>query len=294
MTLDDLIDDFLHTLKWANRYSPNTIEAYARDLRHLGEFADHDASKILAFTKTDARQLIAFLTAKTYSRKTVARILSAIRRFWRHLDTTAQTTVNPWAMLPSPKTSHHLPTVLHTADMISFLDHLPSATPSEIRNRTICELIYATGIRVSELTALNVPHIDFETREIRVIGKGNKERIVLFNATAAQWISRTIAMRSERNARPDGPLFLNHRGGRFSGRSVQRLLESLTQSQGLAKGITPHTLRHSFATSLLDGGADLRVIQELLGHSSIATTQLYTHMSKEKLADTVRKHHPRA
>ena len=221
-------------------------------------------------------------------------MIASLRSFWRYLVEEGHTSTNPWEILPLPKMNIALPKIINASQMTQFLDSIGTHTPVTTRDQCICELLYSTGIRISELVSLNIEDINLSDNEIRVFGKGKKERIVLFGPYSNAVITYYLS-----SSRPTFPnkdpfsLFVNKYGTRLTARSIQRMIKKYAKIIGLDDSITPHTFRHSFATDLLNGGADLRSIQELLGHSSLATTQIYTHVSTKRLSNTFKQAHPR-
>jgi len=199
---------------------------------------------------------------------------------------------NPWETIETPRLPHVLPKTISAPEMGRWLDHLPTRLPDQLRLRCICELFFGAGIRISELVGIDTTDLDLTQRQIVIRGKGGRSRLALFGPNVAQWISHYLS-----SARPQwilsdsGPLFTNNKGGRVTSRSVQRWVKSAVASGPLAGRLTPHTFRHSYATALLEGGADLRAIQELLGHRSLETTQIYTHVSVDRLK-TLHKNSP--
>ncbi len=202
---------------------------------------------------------------------------------------------NPWQWIRIPKLGRPLPAVHDKETVLRLLDHISKTTPTDMRTYAILELLFASGLRVSELVGLKISDVDMATRELRVRGKGQKERIALFGGRAYQALSEYLTrVRPLWNTGQTDSVFLNQQGGQLTVRSIQRWLLQISAQFGLTPPLTPHTLRHSFATALLNGGADLRSIQELLGHTSLSTTQIYTHVSTERLAQTYERAHPRA
>jgi integrase/recombinase XerC len=287
-----LLDAFLDYLRLERQYSPHTIAAYGRDIRHFLQTA-----KIRNYTPDHAacRGYLAQLQDQQYSRRSMARMTASLRRFWRFLVDRDVASSNPWSVVRTPRLPRTLPRAVAADQLSRLLDQLPTDQPGDLRNRTLFELLYATGMRVSEIVSLDTRDIDLTNRELRVWGKGRKERVVVFGRVAGDWVGRYVAQGRPALAggRPQSALFVNNRGGRLTVRSVQRLLKQHAETI-LHTRITPHMLRHSFATDLLNGGADLRIVQELLGHASLSTTQVYTALSQEKLMDTYRSAHPRA
>lgn len=290
-----LADTFLETLKKQKNYSDHTVSNYRRDLRYFIEFAGSDNDILYNLTLKSCKNYIYTLKEKNYNAKTIARMIAALRSFWHFLETENHTEFNPWQSVALPKTDKTLPTILSKTMMLTFLDQIPMTTPLEFRNKTICECLYSAGLRVSELCQLNTHHIRLSEQEIRVLGKGKKERIAIFGKPTQSLLNDYLTHIRPKLALPEEPaVFVNHKGTRLTPRSIQRMIQDEAKRQNLSTPITPHTFRHSFATDLFNGGADLRTIQELLGHASLGTTQIYTHLSIEKLSEVYYQAHPRA
>jgi len=304
------IDGFLRDLAAVRACSPATIRGYRNDLDgFLGFVATRlenrpvDSIRPADIDALSVRSFLADRRGRGLSAKSNARALSAIRSIFRWLVQTGQAAVNPASALRTPKTERRLPRVLSIAEVGQLLD-LPGGDDAiSRRDRAILELLYATGLRVSELVALDLDDIQTREKLVRVLhGKGGKQRIVPFGDPAAQALAGWRAVRTELFGKRSGrlpesdrtALFLSSRGGRIGDRQIRRILNQAVRSAALARGVHPHTLRHSFATHLLSCGADLRAIQELLGHSSLSTTQKYTHLDAARLIDVYRKSHPKA
>jgi len=285
-----LIAKYLHYLKTERNYSPHTISNYARDLAFLMVFL-----KERKIDRGTARDFLNELEKKRYSRRSIARKLSAARSFFRYLLREKLTEGNPFDLLLTPKIQKKLPNFLYPEEMAKLLK-APNPDPLGTRDRAIIELLYGSGIRVAELVDLNINELDLSEGEIRVFGKGAKERIVLFGSLAAKALNNYISgARPQLLAGRKSPaLFLGRLGTRLTARQIERLIRFYAKKSGITKKVTPHTLRHSFATHLLDGGADLRMVQELLGHVSLSTTQVYTHVTKDRLKKVYDHAHPRA
>lgn len=280
---------YLDFLKSQNRYSPLTIRDYGRD---VNEFDSVYAPKPYAeLTLAGCRAYLRDLFNKSLSARSIARKVAALRSYWKFLVSIGVVQENPWEWLTLPKIGRPLPNVVASDALQTFLDALPTLTPVQLRNRLMCELIYSAGLRVSELAALKVNDFHFEDQEIRLMGKGKKERIALFGDTAKFLLLRFLEFRPVSSS--NEYLFENSKKRPLSVRTIQRIVKQLAAQNGLKQRVTPHTLRHSFATALLNGGADLKSIQELLGHASLAATQIYTHVSPERLQKTLKKAHPR-
>ncbi|MFC1493697.1 site-specific tyrosine recombinase/integron integrase, partial [Thermodesulfobacteriota bacterium] len=254
------------------------------------------------FAAIDFRMIRSYLGRlyKRYKKTTISRKLSAIRSFFYYIERNGLNEGNPAAEISSPKQGNYIPEYLNVDDIFRLLEAIEPETPLEARNLAIVELLYSCGIRVSELTGLDVSDIDFNQHLVRVIGKGNKERIVPVGKKALSavknYLESTHDLRKKGlNAGQSGknPLFLNNKGGRLSSRSVSTIIKKYVTECGLVNEITPHSLRHTFATHLLNSGADLRSVQEMLGHVSLSTTQKYTHVTLDKLMAVYDKAHPR-
>lgn len=279
--------------------SSHTVRAYVGDVRALCEFAAlKGMSSPEGITLALLRNWLATLTRDGRSRATVARRAASVRAFTAWCTRRGVMTSDPGERLASPKSGTHLPVVLDQASAERVMEHAAVASddgdPVMIRDRAIIELLYATGIRVSELCAIDVRDLDLDRRTVRVTGKGNKQRVVPFGLPASRALADWLAVRVELEGDKSGQAaFLGARGGRVDPRAVRESVHRLTGQAGVAS-VSPHALRHSAATHVLEGGADLRAVQELLGHSSLATTQRYTHVSVERLRTTFVQAHPRS
>jgi site-specific recombinase XerD len=236
---------------------------------------------------------------KRYTKTTISRKIAAIKTFYRFLYRERLINTNPAVNVRAPRKIKNLPEFLTEAEIQLLLAQVETKTPSGMRDRTIMEVLYATGMRNSELCGLNLGDINLEENEIRVFGKGSKERIVLISNRAKDFLKNYIVqVRPQLSENAGGgenePVFINMSGCRINQRSIFRLIEGCAHKAGLSRKISPHTLRHTFATRLLERGADLRVVQELLGHASISNTQIYTHVSTDRLKQSYLKAHPRA
>jgi tyrosine recombinase XerC len=287
MVCSGQIQQFITFLKTERHYSEHTISNYARDLRFLTGFL-----KDRKLDRGAARDYLLALEKHRYSRRSIARKLSSARSFFRFLAREKLVDQNPFQNLLTPKLPRKLPNFLYPDE----LNKLLAATGQNLRDRALLEIIYGTGLRVTEVVRMNINDVDFSEGEIKVLGKGSKERIVLFGSLASAAVTRylqtgrPVLLAGARSA----AVFINRRGSRLTTRSVERLIVFYAKKAGLTKKITPHTLRHTFATHLLSGGADLRMVQELLGHVSLSTTQVYTHITKERLKEVYDSAHPRA
>lgn len=286
--------------------SPHTVRAYEHAVRHFLDWAEGPAA--VDWHRPGRRQLRAYLAAlaaEGLSKRSVASRLAALRSFYRHGRREGWVVGDPWAAVVTPRLPGRLPQVLEVDDLERMLDAVVGSAVSadadalELRDRAIVELAYAGGLRISELAALTLADLDLRRGEVRVLGKGRKERMTLLGAPAQDAIERWLAhgrpaLRTRATVPDDGTVFLNRFGAPLGARGLRERIDRLAMRAGLPDGVSPHTLRHSFASHLLDGGADLRVVQELLGHASLATTQIYTHVSAGRLQATYRAAHPRA
>jgi integrase/recombinase XerC len=303
LTVKQLMESFLESLLDEKGYSLNTYRAYKRDMEEFYEYLKTDMDMSCCQLKDSDLDLIDSLTIRGFlgvlykknKKSTMARKLSTIRSFFDYLVKKGHIKVSPAKMLATPKRETPIPSYLPVDEMFRLLDSIKTSGLLSLRNRAIFEMLYSTGIRVSELAGLNAPDLDSSRRLVRILGKGNKERVVPIGKKAVSFIrSYREQLEIEKGiTRNTGPLFLNKDNGRLTTRSIGRILEKIIKECALLTPVSPHGLRHSFATHMLDSGADLRVVQELLGHKSLSTTQKYTHMSIDKLMETYDKTHPR-
>jgi integrase/recombinase XerC len=288
------IDRFIDAMAAEKGFSAHTLRAYRRDLTEFAAFAaDQDAVTVADVDPLTIRGYLGFLHRKN-AKATMARKLSALRSFFRHLVKRRDLGENPAEGVLTPKQSRRVPAYLTVDDMFRLLDGIGGTGVLDLRNRAIFETLYSCGLRVSEIAGLDRRDVDEAEGLVRVLGKGKKERIVPIGRKALAAIAayrRQLAVEGKGEARE--ALFLNHNGGRLTPRSIARILDRLVAACALAVPVSPHALRHSFATHLLDAGADLRVVQELLGHKSLSTTQRYTHVSMDRLMEVYDKAHPR-
>jgi integrase/recombinase XerC len=286
---------FLRHLERERNASPNTLRAYGEDLAQFSDYLRRELGRPPRPGDVDhllVRGFLAELHQRGLSKSSSARKLAGLRSFFRYLCREGRLAANPARAIHTPRQDKRIPAVLDEAQAASLLELPGDGTPG-VRGRAILELLYASGIRCAEAVALDVHEVDMGARMVRVLGKGRKERIVLFGRRAQAALSAWLVEREKLRPRTDA-LFLNARGGRLSGRSVRALVAQRVKQVSLARRCSPHTLRHSFATHLLMRGADLRAIQELLGHASLSTTQRYTHVDTRHIIEVYKKAHPRA
>jgi integrase/recombinase XerC len=284
--------------------SPHTVRNYRIDLAQFVGFARQaypeapEGTLLKRMDPVTVRAFVASLRNRGLSPGTLARKVAAIRSFFQYCCRRGRLRWNPATLVTTPKRPKRLPAHLTVDQAFQLLATPQGETPLSLRDRAILELFYGSGIRVGELTGLTVENLDLDQRLVKIRGKGNKERIVPIGRPAAEAVAAYLRTREGPGgsafAHRHVPLFLNHRGGRLTPRSVERLLEKYLRRSGMGKAITPHGLRHSFATHLLQAGADLRVIQELLGHARLTTTQRYTHVNLDQLMAVYDKTHPKA
>jgi integrase/recombinase XerC len=306
-SLKNLISSFVKSLYSEKGYSENTCRAYLHDLKEFASFIFSSwFSENMSKTKADSfradqidglmiRGFLGFLHKKN-KKATIARKLSAIRSFFRELVKHGVILENPVELILTPKQEQTIPAYLPVDDMFRLLDSIKADNLAGLRNRAIFETLYSCGLRVSELSGMNLFDVDFTKSVIRVLGKGDRERIVPIGRKALEAIKAyRQRLREESGISDDtnAPLFLNRNQGRLTVRSIARILDKTAKECGLLAPVSPHALRHTFATHMLDAGADLRIVQELLGHKSLSTTQKYTHVSIDRLMEAYDKAHPR-
>ena len=304
-----LLTQYKEYLRVERNVSPHTLRNYTSDLTQFFAFLEQESGNDLVNLDSITHNVINVFLSGLYdssTKVTIGRKLSAIKSFFRYLARERLIAADPSVEILSPKKNAHIPNYLPIDDMFRLLEAPPSNTPAGLQDRAILEVLYSCGLRVSELTGLDWTDIDVTLGIVRVDGKGRKQRVVPIGQKAIgaldhykqaipSLVSNSHRSRDHGNAVNDGPaIFLNKRGGRLTARSVARLVASHARNCGIVLKTSPHALRHTFATHLLDAGADLRSIQELLGHSSLSTTQKYTHVNLERLTQVYDKAHPRA
>ena len=288
------IDQFIRYLATERNVSDHTLDAYRSDLEQFREFLCRERGADTGAEAVDhllIRRYLALLH-KSHKKSSIGRKLAAIRAFFKYLLRLGKVVKNPAELVSTPKKEKRVPFHLTIDEVIALVEAPKGSDILPLRDRVILETLYSCGIRVSELTGLDLADLDLEEGLVRVLGKGNKERIVPLGSYARKAIAPYLAVRG--NPLADAPLLVNARGGRLTSRSVGRIVDKYILKLATVKKISPHTLRHTFATHLLEGGADLRAIQELLGHASLSTTQKYTHVSIDRLMEVYDKAHPKA
>ena len=281
--IEPLLEAYVRYLIAEKNLSPYTLRNYRSDLLDFARYLeDHESAGPLDGDRQSFRRYLAQARDAGLVTASLARKVSTIRSFYRFLVREGHLDANPLANVSAPKRERRLPTILTKEHLSALIQSADQDTPQGFRNRAILELMYAAGVRLSEVVALDLQHLDLAERTLLVRGKGNKERMVLIGAPAEQALRRYLTEGRPKLAAGEAALFLNRDGGRLSGRSVQQIVRRHALRAGLDERVHPHLLRHSFATHLLDGGAELRVVQELLGHASASTTQIYTHVTEEQ------------
>lgn len=290
------LESFIAHLKHERNASPHTIDGYRRDLLQLGQYLEEKGVGIKGVDNISLRGFLTVLYERGEKKSTVGRKLAAIRSFFQYCVRKGWMEDNPARVVSTPKQDKPVPSFLSEEEMEEFLDLPRTNKPLDLRDVALLELLYATGIRVSELVGINLDDLKFTERLVRIRGKGKKERLVPFGRKAEERLRVYLHVRSKINKGQieENPLFLNYRGKKLSSRSVERIVDKYILRSAVSRKISPHSLRHSFASHLLSRGADLRVIQELLGHESLATTQKYTHLDIKRLLEVYRKSHPRS
>lgn len=291
----DIVGRYRRYLKLEKVYSANTLDAYLRDVDKLLRYLALEQVDVLDVKLEDLEHFAAFISDLGIGPRSLARILSGVRQFYRFLVVDGYLEVDPTELLESPKQPDHLPEVLSTAE-VDLLEQAIDLTKWEgHRNRAIIEVLFSCGLRVSELTNLKLSNLYVDEQYIRVMGKGSKERLVPISPRALDELNYWFADRNEMKIKPgeEDYVFLNRRGHHLTRTMILIMIKRYAVEAGIKKTISPHTLRHSFATSLLEGGADLRAIQAMLGHESIGTTEIYTHIDTSTLRQEILEHHPR-
>lgn len=296
----DLLEQFRAYILVEKNFSQYTAKAYASDVMSFLIWLEETNVSSVDYNKI--REYLRFIHKYNYKKTTIARKISALRTFYKYLYRERVVEANPVSSITAPKREKKLPKFLDKDEIEQILNNVNIENPAGFRNRAILELLWATGMRISELSGLNFGDLNLEHNEIKVFGKGSKERIVLISERAKSYIQRYIEHARRLVAKDfppppqdeDSPVFINNTGYRLNPKTIRNVINSIVDRISLPKKVTPHMFRHSFATYLIENGADLRVVQELLGHASISNTQIYTHISTKHLTDTYNKAHPRA
>ncbi|MFO7929553.1 MAG: tyrosine recombinase [Candidatus Humimicrobiaceae bacterium] len=300
MKLKKSLEKYIDFLKYEKNLSLNTIESYENDVLQLINYLNRlNISETEKLNLEDFRKFLKFIDNFNYAKSSLIRKYSSFLNFFKFLEESGYINKSLSQHIRVPKKDKKFFTILSRDEMLALLDSITPDSDTGKRDRAIIEVIYSTGARVSEVENIKVGDINFTAREIKVIGKGNKQRAVYLNSQSIECLDSYLAVRgnflSFKNGRKENRyLFLNHKGGKLSSRSIRNIVKKYLKEAGIKKNITPHSIRHSFASHLLQGGAGIREIQELLGHEDISTTQIYTHLNIKKLKQDYRNYHPRA
>lgn len=291
------IKEFKSYLRIERSLSNNTIDSYLRDIQKLARFSEEKDLNELQITKAEVKEFIASINKKGISARSQSRIISGIKAFYKYLILEDYLKVNPTELIESPRIGMKLPDTLSIEEIDSLISAINLSHPQGERNRAILEVLYSCGLRVSELTNLKLSNIRFKEGYVKISGKGNKERFAPIGSSAIKFLN--IYLNEIRNHQDikkgsEDIVFLNRRGNKLTRVMIFTIIKQLAEKIGMKKKISPHTFRHSFATHLIEGGADLRAIQEMLGHESIITTEIYTHLDREYLREAIMQFHPRA
>lgn len=299
MSTQSYIKGFKAYLQIERSLSQNTIDAYIKDVEKLVQFIEFKNLNI-SLLKVEKKHLVEFINwinELVLSPTSQARIISGIKAFYKYLLMEDLITQNPTELIESPKLGRKLPDFLSLDEINKIIDAIDRSTPEGERNKAMLETLYSCGLRVSELINLKISNILFEQGFVRVVGKGDKERIVPIGSVALKYVKNYldhVRVHQKIQKGHEDFVFLNRRGKQLTRVMVFTIIKDLAQKAGISKNISPHTFRHSFATHLIEGGADLRAVQEMLGHQSITTTEIYTHLDSQYLKDTILMYHPRA
>lgn len=294
--MDSLISEFIDYLSTEKGLAVNTLESYGRDLKQYQDYLKSDGASIQGVSRAKVIDYLLYLQRQGKATATIARRLAALRAFYQFLVREKRLDHDPTADLESPKLERRLPSVLTVKEVETLLKQPSVNDASGLRDKAMLELLYATGIRVSELISLDVSDVDLSAQFLRCTGKGSKERIIPVGSIAARFVKEYIAYGRPKLVldQNEMALFVNHHGKRLTRQGFWKIVKKYAAQARLNKDITPHTLRHSFATHLLENGADLRSVQEMLGHADISTTQVYTHLTRGRLKEVYSRAHPRA
>jgi len=291
--MDNYLEKYFDYLKYEKRYSEHTIKAYITNIHMLKDFIGNNYNiKDINYSKI--REFLNYLYEKKYNNKSVCRIISSLRSFFKYLCSQNIIDNNPMTLVTNPKVDKKLPKFLYYEALETLLNTPDLNTDEGIKEKLIMELLYSTGIRVSELVNIKINDIDFTNKKIRVIGKGDKERIVLFGEKCSNIINKYQNVYKKQNKNNLEYLIISKTGKKINEREIRNIINKVTEKSGIKVKISPHTFRHTFATHLLEGGADLRSVQELLGHENLSTTQIYTHITNDRLRNVYLHTHPRA
>ena len=297
MSWENSIKEFKYYLKVERSLADNSVNAYIRDIRKLADFSSKIKVNELNISVNEIREFIADLNSKNISARSQARIISGVKAFFKYLIIEDYITNDPTMLIENPKIGLKLPEVLSVDEIELIISSIDLSNKQGERNRAILETLYSCGLRVTELINLKISNINFKEGYIKVIGKGDKERLTPIGSNALKYISiyvNEIRIHQKISKNHEDFVFLNNRGSKLSRVMIFTLIKRIVDKVGIKKKVSPHTFRHSFATHLIEGGADLRAVQEMLGHESITTTEIYTHLDRDYLRSNIMQFHPRS
>jgi integrase/recombinase XerD len=297
MSWENSIKEFKYYLKVERSLADNSVNAYIRDIRKLADFSSKIKVNELNISVNEIREFIADLNSKNISARSQARIISGVKAFFKYLIIEDYITNDPTMLIENPKIGLKLPEVLSVDEIELIISSIDLSNKQGERNRAILETLYSCGLRVTELINLKISNINFKEGYIKVIGKGDKERLTPIGSNALKYISiyvNEVRIHQKISKNHEDFVFLNNRGSKLSRVMIFTLIKKIVDKVGIKKKVSPHTFRHSFATHLIEGGADLRAVQEMLGHESITTTEIYTHLDRDYLRSNIMQFHPRS
>jgi len=297
MSWENSIKEFKYYLKVERSLADNSVNAYIRDIRKLADFSSKIKVNELNITVDEIREFIADLNSKNISARSQARIISGLKSFFKYLIIEDYITNDPTMLIENPKIGLKLPDVLSVDEIELIISSIDLSSKQGERNRAILETLYSCGLRVTELINLKISNINFKEGYIKVIGKGDKERLTPIGSNALKYILiyvNEVRIHQKISKNQEDFVFLNNRGSKLSRVMIFTLIKRIVDKVGIKKKVSPHTFRHSFATHLIEGGADLRAVQEMLGHESITTTEIYTHLDRDYLRSNIMQFHPRS
>ena len=297
MSWENSIKEFKYYLKVERSLADNSVNAYIRDIRKLADFGSKIKVDELNISVNEIREFIADLNSKNISARSQARIISGVKAFFKYLIIEDHITNDPTMLIENPKIGLKLPEVLSVDEIELIISSIDLSNKQGERNRAILETLYSCGLRVTELINLKISNINFKEGYIKVIGKGDKERLTPIGSNALKYISiyvNEVRIHQKISKNHEDFVFLNNRGSKLSRVMIFTLIKRIVDKVGIKKKVSPHTFRHSFATHLIEGGADLRAVQEMLGHESITTTEIYTHLDRDYLRSNIMQFHPRS
>lgn len=297
MSWENSIKEFKYYLKVERSLADNSVNAYIRDIRKLADFSSKIKVNELNISVNEIREFIADLNSKNISARSQARIISGVKSFFKYLIIEDYITNDPTMLIENPKIGLKLPEVLSVDEIELIISSIDLSNKQGERNRAILETLYSCGLRVTELINLKISNINFKEGYIKVIGKGDKERLTPIGSNALKYISiyvNEVRIHQKISKNHEDFVFLNNRGSKLSRVMIFTLIKRIVDKVGIKKKVSPHTFRHSFATHLIEGGADLRAVQEMLGHESITTTEIYTHLDRDYLRSNIMQFHPRS